>query len=92
MSDRAAPLPDQPVALEEFAGFGAIFALPGWGTAKLARRALEESARISRDVLASLNPIGDQQGSRLENRVVGAINDADRYRSILPVAAPATQF
>lgn len=84
MSDGAAPSPDQTLALAEIAGFGAIFALPGWGMAKLARRALEESARISRDVPASLNPFGDRQGSRLENRVVDATNPSRR--------PPATPF
>jgi alkylation response protein AidB-like acyl-CoA dehydrogenase len=68
----AAPLRDMIYALEEFAGIGEISALPGYGeaTPDLVRSVLDEAGKFAAGVLAPLNRIGDEQGSRLENGVV----------------------
>jgi alkylation response protein AidB-like acyl-CoA dehydrogenase len=59
-------------ALETVAGLGELARLPGYGeaTPELADSILEEAGKFAAGVLAPLNRIGDQQGSRLENGIV----------------------
>src|SRR5262245_1551178 len=68
----AAPLRDMIFTLEEIAGIGEIATLPGCAdaTPDLVRSILDEAGKFAAGVLAPLNRIGDQQGSRLENGVV----------------------
>ena len=72
MSDYTAPIADMRFALEEIAGIGEIARLPHCEQASpdLVDAVLEEAAKLAAGVLAPLNHIGDQQGSRLENGVV----------------------
>ena len=72
MTDYAAPLADMRFALTEIAGLPEIAALPGCeqATPDLVDAVLEEAGKLAGGVLAPLNQIGDQQGSRLENGVV----------------------
>jgi len=72
VSDYTAPIADMRFALEEIAGIGEIARLPHCEQASpdLVDAVLEEAAKLAAGVLAPLNHIGDQQGSRLENGVV----------------------
>ena len=72
MTDYAAPLADMRFALAELAGMGEIAGLPGCeqATPDLVDAVLEEAGKLAGGVLAPLNRVGDQQGSRLENGVV----------------------
>src|SRR5579883_658410 len=59
-------------ALTEIAGLAEIAALPGCeqATPDLVDAVLEEAGKLAGGVLAPLNRVGDQHGSRLENGVV----------------------
>jgi alkylation response protein AidB-like acyl-CoA dehydrogenase len=74
MSDLyTAPLNDLHFVLNDVLGYGQLFDLPAYAhaDAELAGAVLTEAARFTEDVLAPLNSIGDEQGSRLESgRVV----------------------
>ncbi len=72
MTDYAAPIADMRFQLAEIAGIGEIAGLPGCehATPDLIDAVLEEAGRLAGEVLAPLDRIGDQQGSRLENGVV----------------------
>jgi 3-(methylthio)propanoyl-CoA dehydrogenase len=72
VSDYTAPLADMRFALEEIAGIGEIARLPHCEQASpdLVDAVLEEAGKLAAGVLAPLNRVGDQQGSRLENGVV----------------------
>jgi alkylation response protein AidB-like acyl-CoA dehydrogenase len=67
-----APVADLLFALEELAGIEEIAALPGYGdvTPDLVRTVLDEAGKFASGVIAPLNRVGDQQGSRLENGIV----------------------
>ncbi|MCW5748470.1 MAG: acyl-CoA dehydrogenase family protein, partial [Alphaproteobacteria bacterium] len=68
----AAPLADIRFALREVADQAAVAALPGYedATDDMIDAVLEEAGKLSANVLAPLNRIGDQQGATLENGVV----------------------
>jgi len=72
MSEYAAPLREMRFVLTEIADIEGVNALPGYGeaTPDLVDAVLEEAAKLAAEVLAPLNQIGDEQGSRLENGVV----------------------
>jgi 3-(methylsulfanyl)propanoyl-CoA dehydrogenase len=72
VSDYTAPLADMRFALEEIAQIGEIATLPGCeqASADLVEAILEEAGKLASGVLAPLNRVGDQEGSRLENGVV----------------------
>ena len=72
MTDYAAPLADMRFALTEIAGMAEIAALPGCeqASADLVDTVLEEAGKLAAGVIAPLNRLGDQRGSRLENGVV----------------------
>jgi 3-(methylthio)propanoyl-CoA dehydrogenase len=72
VTDYAAPLADMRFALTEIAGMAEIATLPGCEQASgdLVDTVLEEAGKLAAGVIAPLNRIGDQQGSRLENGVV----------------------
>ena len=72
MTDYAAPIADMRFQLAEIAGIGEIAGLPGCehATPDLIDAVLEEAGRLAGEVLAPLDRVGDQQGSRLENGVV----------------------
>jgi alkylation response protein AidB-like acyl-CoA dehydrogenase len=68
----AAPIKDMQFVLEHVAGRGQVAALPGGDAAEaeLVGQILEQAADFAAAELAPLNPIGDREGSRLENGVV----------------------
>jgi alkylation response protein AidB-like acyl-CoA dehydrogenase len=68
----AAPLRDMIFTLEEIAGIGEIATLPGYAdaTTDLVQTVLKEAGKFAAGLLAPLNRISDEQGSRLENGVV----------------------
>ncbi|MBU2092006.1 MAG: acyl-CoA dehydrogenase, partial [Alphaproteobacteria bacterium] len=72
MTAYTAPLKDMAFVLNRVLALDEVAALPGYDAAEpaLVEQVLEEADRLARDVLAPLNPIGDRQGSRLENGVV----------------------
>jgi len=67
-----APLREMQFVLHELADIESLSKLPGIAEdcADLITPILEEANRLASEVLAPLNQIGDQQGSRLENGVV----------------------
>ncbi|MFN4023686.1 MAG: acyl-CoA dehydrogenase [Hyphomonas sp.] len=69
-----APVADMEFALHAFAGIGRLEGLPGHEAydPDLVRPILEEAAKLARDVLAPLNPVGDAHGSRLTGTGVTA--------------------
>jgi 3-(methylthio)propanoyl-CoA dehydrogenase len=72
MIDYSAPLRDMQFILDELAGLEGIAELPGCedASADLVGAVLEEAGKFASGVLAPLNPIGDQQGCRLEGERV----------------------
>ena len=72
MSEYAAPLREMRFVLNEIADIDAVNALPGYGeaTPDLVDAVLEEAGKMASEVLAPLNRVGDEQGSRLENGIV----------------------
>jgi len=66
------PVADMRFVLNEIAGLADLATLPGCEAASpdLVDAILDEAAKLARDVLAPLNRVGDQEGSRLENGVV----------------------
>jgi 3-(methylsulfanyl)propanoyl-CoA dehydrogenase len=72
VTEYAAPIADMRFALAEIAGIGAIAELPGCEQASpdVVDAVLEEAGKLAAGVLAPLNRIGDEAGSRLENGVV----------------------
>ncbi|MBA2780854.1 acyl-CoA dehydrogenase [Billgrantia kenyensis] len=72
MLDYQAPLRDMQFILEELAGLERIGELPGCEDASpdLVSAVLEEAGKFAAGVLAPLNPVGDQQGCRLEGERV----------------------
>jgi alkylation response protein AidB-like acyl-CoA dehydrogenase len=67
-----APLADIRFALREVAGQSEVAALPGYenATEDMIDAVLDEAGKLSANVLAPLNRVGDQQGAKLENGVV----------------------
>ncbi|MFQ6022289.1 MAG: acyl-CoA dehydrogenase [Acidiferrobacterales bacterium] len=72
MSDYVAPIRDMEFVLNELADLNAIAALPGYEqtTPDVVSAILEESGKLTAEVLAPLNQVGDRQGSRLVDGVV----------------------
>src|SRR5215468_10758331 len=90
-----APLRDMLFTLEEIAGIGEIAALPGYGdaTPDLVQSVLDEAGKFAAGVLAPLNRIGDQQGSRLENGVVRTPDGfRDAYAKFVAAGWNSLQF
>jgi alkylation response protein AidB-like acyl-CoA dehydrogenase len=69
MNEYAAPLRDMRFILNHLAGLDEIAALPGCeeATPDLVDAILDEAGKFSAGVLAPLNPVGDEQGCRVEN-------------------------
>lgn len=91
-----APINEIEFFLKEIAGIGKLAGLPGLGAYDddVVRPILEEAAKLARDVLAPLNPVGDSQGARLgADGVVApdgfkAAYDAFRAGGWMGLAAP----
>ncbi|MBL8673291.1 MAG: acyl-CoA dehydrogenase, partial [Rhodospirillales bacterium] len=68
----AAPLADIRFSLRELADLPGVAALPGYenATEDMVDAVLEEAGKLSANVLAPLNRVGDKQGAKLENGVV----------------------
>ena len=83
MTDYTPPLAGMRFVLRELVGLDRIVALPGCEhvTPELVDVVLEEAGRFARDVLAPLNRVGDQQGSRLiDGAVCTPIGFREAYR------------
>ncbi len=91
-----APIDEIEFSLKEIAGIGQLSGLPGLEAydADIIRPILEEAAKLARDVLAPLNPIGDSQGACLGEEGVAAPEgfkaayDAFRIGGWMGLAAP----
>ncbi|CAO3413779.1 acyl-CoA dehydrogenase [Azospirillum doebereinerae] len=72
MSSYSAPVEDLRFVLNEVVGLDAVAALPHCESAApdLVDAILEEAGKFASGVLAPLNPVGDKEGSKLENGVV----------------------
>ena len=72
MSTYQAPIADMLFDMYELSGMSDIAQLPGYEevTPDLVEAILEEIGKLSEEVLAPLNQIGDQQGAKLENGIV----------------------
>ncbi|WP_302140589.1 acyl-CoA dehydrogenase [Halomonas alkalicola] len=72
MIDYNAPLRDMQFILDELAGLEQVAMLPGCEDASpdLVSAVLEEAGKFATGVLAPINPVGDQQGCRLEGESV----------------------
>ncbi|MFZ5789821.1 MAG: acyl-CoA dehydrogenase [Pseudomonadota bacterium] len=72
MTGYAAPLSEMRFVLDEIADLAGIARLPGYedATPELIDQILGEAGRFAAEMLAPLNSIGDQEGSRIENGVV----------------------
>lgn len=85
MTDYRAPLADIELSLAVLAGMDEIQRLPGHGeaTPALIAQVLAESGRLTADIWAPLNAVGDEEGSRLENgRVITPPGFAEAYRAL----------
>ncbi len=81
-----APLADIRFALREVAGQSDVAALPGYenATEDMIDAVLDEAGKLSANVLAPLNRVGDQQGAKLENGVVRSPEGfVDAYRQFI---------
>lgn len=67
MSDYRAPVKDMRFVQDELAGFKELAQYPDFveATPDMADAILEEAAKFASEVLAPLNWIGDQEGSKL---------------------------
>ncbi|MCW5752401.1 MAG: acyl-CoA dehydrogenase [Alphaproteobacteria bacterium] len=79
MSDYRAPLADMRFVLEHEVGLAELMQLEPYRHAdgETVDAVLEEAARLAADVVAPLNRVGDQQGSRLEN---GEVRTPEGFR------------
>ena len=81
-----APVADIEFALHAFAGIGRLEGLSGHEAydPDLIRPILEEAAKLARDVLAPLNPVGDAHGSVLtETGVTSPPGFAEAYKAFV---------
>ena len=79
MTVYAAPLADMQFVATKLAGFNDIAGLPGGEdlSEELLSSIFEEGGKFAAGVLAPLNPVGDRQGSKLEN---GAVRTPDGWK------------
>jgi len=72
MTDYVAPLSEMRFVLDEIAGLDAVAKLPGYedATPELVDQVLTEAGKFAAEMLAPLNRVGDEEGSRLENGAV----------------------
>ena len=79
MTPYAAPIADMHFVAKRLAGFGDIAGMPGGEdlSAELLASIFDEGGKFAAGVLAPLNRIGDQQGSKLIN---GAVKTPDGWR------------
>jgi alkylation response protein AidB-like acyl-CoA dehydrogenase len=84
MTEYVAPLSEMRFVLDEIAGLDAIANLPGYedATPELVDQVLTEAGKFAAEMLAPLNRVGDEEGSRLENgAVVTPKGFRDAYRA-----------
>jgi alkylation response protein AidB-like acyl-CoA dehydrogenase len=69
MSEYQAPVREMLFAIRDLAGLDRLTALPGYGeaTADTVEAILEEAAALAANVISPTNPVGDRQGTRVEN-------------------------
>jgi alkylation response protein AidB-like acyl-CoA dehydrogenase len=69
MSDYQAPVKDMVFAMRELAGLDEINQFPGFeeATPDLVEAVLEEASQLAGDIVAPVNRIGDEQGTRVED-------------------------
>ncbi len=86
MSTYTAPLQDMQFVLTELADLEGVAALPGYeeATPDVVQAVLDEAARLAQEVLAPLNQVGDQQGSRLaDDKVITPDGWRQAYRTFI---------
>jgi alkylation response protein AidB-like acyl-CoA dehydrogenase len=81
MSEYQAPVREMLFAIRDLAGLAQITCLPGYGeaTADTAEAILEQAAELAASVIGPTNPIGDQQGTRVEN---GGVVVPDEFKAV----------
>ncbi len=86
MSDYHAPIKDMQFVIDEIAGLDAVAALPGYedATRDLVEAILEQAGKLANEVFSPLNPVGDAEGTRVENNVViSPTGYAEAYRQFV---------
>jgi alkylation response protein AidB-like acyl-CoA dehydrogenase len=80
MAEYQAPVREMLFAISDLAGLSRITRLPGYeeATADTAEAVLEQAAQLAASVISPTNPIGDQQGTRVEN---GGVVVPDEFKS-----------
>ena len=89
------PLRDMQFALFELSGLEQIAALPGLAESdrETLIAVLEEAGRFGSEVLAPINTIGDQQGTRVEEKnVIPADGFGDAYRAFVAAGWQSLPF
>ncbi len=72
MSDYRPPVKDMLFVIRDLAGLERLARLPGFeeATTDLVEAVLEEAAQLATEVIAPTNPIGDREGTRVEDGAV----------------------
>ncbi len=86
MTTYTAPVQDMMFVLDELADLESVATLPGYeeATPDVVQAVLEEAAKLAEGVLAPLNQIGDQQGSRMEGgEVKTPVGWKEAYRTFI---------
>ncbi len=95
MTTYSAPLRDIMFVLTELADIDGVAALPGYEEASpdVVHAVLDEAAKLAAEVLAPLNQIGDQQGSRLvDGKVVTPDGWKQAYQTFIDSGWNALAF
>ncbi len=95
MTTYTAPLQDMLFVMTEVADLDGVAALPGYeeATPDVIQAILDEAAKLAAEVLAPLNQIGDQQGSRLvDDKVVTPDGWKQAYQTFIDSGWNALAF
>ena len=81
MSEYQAPIREMLFVVRDLAGLDRITQLPGFeeATADTAEAIFEQAAELAARVISPTNPIGDQQGTRVEN---GGVVVPDEFKAV----------
>ena len=86
MSEYIAPVRDMEFVINEIADLDAVAALPGYedATGDLVEAILEQAGKLATEVFSPLNPVGDAEGTRVEQGVVvSPTGYAEAYRQFV---------
>lgn len=95
MSDYNAPLRDMQFVIQELAGLDRLQQLDAFAEATddVVEQVLDEAAKFTRDVWAPTNVVGDEQGVRVEDKVVMVPDEiAEAYQQYVEAGWPALEF